>query len=189
MNTPAHALVNLLILDRRGRSDNLLPVAIGSVLPDVPIVVFYAVQRLAGRSEHAIWSTHYHDAGWQAVFDAFHALPLIALAWIAGRLLGWHWLQWLAAGMALHAVFDLPLHHGDAHRHFFPLSDWRFSSPVSYWDPAHYGRLASLAEAALSGFAVAWLWLRHPGTGPRLLVAALAAAYAAHWLFVFSVWA
>jgi len=37
--------------------------------------------------------------------------------------------------MALHALFDFPLHHDDGHRHFWPFSEFRFDSPVSYWDP------------------------------------------------------
>lgn len=189
MNTPAHALINLLILDRRDRNDNLLPVAAGSVLPDIPMVVFYLVYRLAGASEAAIWGTYYDNPVWQAVFDAFHSFPLIALVWLTGRLMGWRWLMWLAAGMALHAALDLPVHHADAHRHFWPLSDWRFISPVSYWNPAYFGRWVSLAEVAVSSFATAWLWLRHSGFGPRLLVTALAAAYVGHWIFVFMVWA
>lgn len=36
-----------------------------------------------------------------------------------------------------------------AHRHLFPLSDWRFASPVSYWDPAHHGDVFLAAEADL----------------------------------------
>ena len=34
----------------------------------------------------------------------------------------------------------------DAHRHFYPLSDYRFISLVSYWDPRHYGTVAMPAE-------------------------------------------
>jgi hypothetical protein len=57
-------------------------------------------------------------------------------------LLSWHFRQHLL----LHVFGDLPLHHDDAHRHFFPFLDWRFRSPVSYWDPAHRGAWASLVE-------------------------------------------
>ena len=48
--------------------------------------------------------------------------------------------------MTLHAVCDLLLHHDDAHLHFFLLSDWRFRSPVSYWDPNHFGEIVASLE-------------------------------------------
>ena len=49
--------------------------------------------------------------------------------------------------MALHVPEDLFLHHDDGHRHFYPLSQWRYSSPVSYWDPNHYGKIVAPLEA------------------------------------------
>lgn len=189
MNTPAHALINLLIAGRRDRVDTAVPIVVGSLLPDLPMIAFYAWYRLLGTPEYAIWGHYYPLPGWQAVFDSVHSLPLIALLWLAGLWRGRRWVMWLAVGMALHAVFDLATHHADAHRHFFPLWNWRFHSPVSYWNPAHFGRVASLLEAAASGFATAWLWRRYDSAGLRLMIAALAASYAAHWLFVFATWA
>jgi hypothetical protein len=41
---------------------------------------------------------------------------------------------------------DLPLHHEDAHRHFLPFTNWRFISPVSYWDPEYHGRIIAVIE-------------------------------------------
>ena len=40
-------------------------------------------------------------------------------------------------------------HRDDSHRHPYPLSDWRFISPLSYWDPVHHGQWLGLAEASL----------------------------------------
>ena len=51
--------------------------------------------------------------------------------------------------MAVHCVTDLLVHREDAHAHFFPLSSWRFVSPVSYWDPRHYGAVVGLVELVL----------------------------------------
>lgn len=152
MNTPAHALVNLLLVSRRNRPEAVLPLTIGSLLPDAAMIGFYGYLRLTGVPEAAIWQRHYHNPGWQAFFDVFNSLPLIAAAGIAARLAGWRWGVWLFLGMGLHALFDLPLHHTDAHRHFWPLSDWRFHSPVSYWDANHFGRQFSLLETAVCGF-------------------------------------
>ena len=51
--------------------------------------------------------------------------------------------------MICHSLLDIPVHNDDAHRHFFPLTDYRFMSPLSYWDPNHYGRFVALFELLL----------------------------------------
>ena len=55
--------------------------------------------------------------------------PLIILGVLLAYYYGINWLIALFASMALHCFKDLPLHNDDAHRHFFPLSDWRFKQP------------------------------------------------------------
>ena len=52
--------------------------------------------------------------------------------------------------MLLHCAADFFLHHDDAHRHLFPLLQFRFSSPISYWDAARYGRIVSLVEIVIT---------------------------------------
>ncbi len=94
---------------------------------------FYAYQKLLRTPDSDIWGRVYFDSAWQAFFDVFNSIPLIALCLlVTWRLAAIRWTV-LFAAMGLHVVFDLPLHQDDAHRHFFPLSDWRFVSPVSYW--------------------------------------------------------
>lgn len=51
--------------------------------------------------------------------------------------------------MALHCLTDLLVHREDAHAHFFPVSSWRFISPVSCWDPRHYGWVVGPLEVLL----------------------------------------
>jgi len=59
----------------------------------------------------------------------------------------------LLASASLHMLCDLPVHHDDGHRHFLPISNWRFESPVSYWDPEHFGLVFAALELifALAG--------------------------------------
>ena len=80
--------------------------------------------------------------------------------------------------MALHAAADLLVHADDAHRHLWPLSDWRFASPVSYWDPRHHGAWFAPVEcvAALAMLAAV---RRRAGRRTRVALAALAVAYVA----------
>lgn len=188
MNTPAHAITNLLVLGRAGRPETVWPIAAGSLVPDAPMFLFYAAEKARGMGEGEIWNERYFDAGWQAFFDLFNSLPLIALGALVAWRLGAH--RWLAfcASMALHCLCDLPLHREDAHRHFFPLSDWKFESAVSYWDPAAGGAVITLLEIALVLIGSVVLWRRGQIESHRWFVALIGAAYAAYFGYVALVW-
>ena len=207
MTTPAHAALSLIVLGRSER--NALPVALGAVAPDAPMLVFYLWERLVrGVSEGRIWSERYFDPGWQVVFDIPSSIPLLALALcillvlVGRRSTG----RFPAAGVAatprparltaatlfvasmiLHALGDLPLHREDAHRHFFPVSDWRFTSPVSYWDPDHYGGYAAVGEVVLVLAVSVFLFRTYRGRG-RWIVAGVAGVYALFIAFAVLMW-
>jgi hypothetical protein len=150
VNTPAHVALNALLLGRGGWQPHWLAVTAGALLPDLPMVGFYLLERVGrGTPERVIWGQLYFDPGWQSFFDAFNSLPLIGLAaliaWRAGATQALAFL----ASMALHCLADLPLHREDAHAHFWPLTSWRFLSPISYWDPRHGGLVFLTLELAL----------------------------------------
>ncbi len=155
MNTVAHLVLSLLTLERPQlfyawprflrpgeRQLSVTPIVWGALIPDLPMVVFYGVE-----SERYIWGTAYFLPHWSNFIDLFNSVPLIALGflWSFWRRSWWGWL--LFSSMLLHVFGDLPLHHDDGHRHFFPVSNWRFESPVSYWDPNHHGGVAAVVEA------------------------------------------
>lgn len=48
-----------------------------------------------------------------------------------------------------HLIGDFPVHANDAHPHFWPISDWRFASPISYWDRNHHGAVFCVFETIL----------------------------------------
>lgn len=209
MTTPAHAALSLIVLGRSER--NALPVALGAVAPDLPMLVFYLWERLArGVSEGRIWSERYFDPGWQVVFDIPSSIPLLVLA--LGILLVLIGRRSTAAGgippagvaaaprpatltaaalfvasMILHALGDLPVHREDAHRHFFPFSDWRFTSPVSYWDPDHYGGYAAIGEMLLVLAVSVFLFRAYRGRG-RWIVLGVAGVYALFIGFAVLMW-
>jgi len=189
VNTPAHGVFNLLLLGRRAGAPTQLALLAGALVCDIPMFAFYFVEKVVRNvPEQTIWTESYYGTGWQAVFDTFNSLPLIA----AGSLVSW----WVGAkkavlffaSMALHVACDLPLHVEDSHRHFFPLSDWRFQSPVSYWDPSHYGNYFAPMEALMVLIGVVLLF-RSSGHGTgRWLAAGLGSAYALYLAYVFIVW-
>lgn len=189
MNTPAHLAINLLALSRREKPQGVWPIVIGAIIPDLTMIGFYFWHKLQGVEEAIIWNERYPLPEWQLSFDVFNSLPLIA----GLALITWHkrvpWLALLAASMALHVGLDLPLHHDDAHRHFWPLTDWRFISPVSYWDPNHHGQWVSLLEFVLVILSCFWLSMRFTSIKARLWIGLLAAGYLSYGAFVFLVWA
>jgi len=188
MNTPAHAIVNLLLFRKRARETHAVAIIAGALLPDAPMLVFYLWSRLMGMSEHHIWREGYFDPGWQAVFDAFHSFPLLGLAWLLAWRARMQVIMVFFASMLMHSLFDFPLHHNDAHRHFWPLSDFRFASPVSYWDPAYYGQWMAPLEliVVLAGGA----WLLRTAESPVLFrgTAAILFIYLAFWAIAATLW-
>lgn len=188
MNTPAHAVASLLLLGDGDRPETGLPLVLGAVAPDAPIVLFYAYQKLRGMPEGWIWSEGYYLDAWQGFFDVFNSLPLILIALLAARGFGAVRLTAFFASMGIHVLGDWPLHHDDAHRHLYPFSDWRFSSPVSYWDPDHYGQIVAPLEALLVIVGGGFLLRRYQARGARLLIGAVMVLYVVYWAFVFAVW-
>ena len=186
MNTPAHVALNALVLGRGRFQPHWLAITAGALLPDLPMVGFYLIERIGrGTPERVIWGELYFDPGWQSFFDAFNSLPLIALAgffaWRTGATAALAFLS----SMALHCLADLPLHREDAHAHFWPLTNWRFLSPISYWDPRHGGAvflafelgLLVAAPFVLRGRSRAWGWVGGVTLAASVLFGVFAAVY------------
>jgi hypothetical protein len=49
MNTPSHAILNLLIFNQQLRTQASSAIVIGAVLPDIPIFVFYFLMKFVYR--------------------------------------------------------------------------------------------------------------------------------------------
>ena len=139
-------------------------------------------------AESEIWSELYFRPGWQNFFDTFNSLPLIVVLLALGIYFKKQLISVLALSMTLHVLLDLPFHHDDAHRHFFPFSDWRFFSPVSYWDPKYHGDIMHIVQIAIVIIGLVVLWLRHPGRLEKATLAFLGVGYLLFQVFVATVW-
>ncbi|MBE9043520.1 hypothetical protein IQ255_03700 [Pleurocapsales cyanobacterium LEGE 10410] len=149
MNTPGHYILNLALLGNVA-PQNLGAIAIGAMLPDVPIFIFYFVAKhFYKMPEGKIWSEAYYEPLWQNIVALFHSIPLALIGAVVFYYLDWKLGIILCVSMVFHSLLDLPVHNDDAHRHFFPLSNYRFISPFSYWDINHHGKIVSLVEMAL----------------------------------------
>ena len=189
MNTPAHAVLNLLVLARGGPPQAQLVVTAGALLPDTPMFIFYFAQRLILRTpEDVIWSQSYYQTSWQNFFDFFNSAPLIGLGLVVALVTKMRLWVLFFCSMGLHILADFPLHHDDAHRHFFPFSDWRFESPLSYWDPRYHGVLITSLEALLVAVGCVVIFKCAPQRGSRVLILLLAGTYMSYFAFAWLVW-
>ena len=60
-------------------------------------------------------------------------------------------LQAFALGCAVHTALDIGVHHDDGPLLLFPFDlSYRFMSPVSYYDPAHYGSIVAPIDLAIT---------------------------------------
>jgi hypothetical protein len=164
INTPAHMALGLAVLGRRPRPVEWGVILAGAMLPDL-----------------FLFAAHFTGDGPVVglAADAMNSLPLFTLLLLAGLATRLRLLWLFAAAALLHIAFDLPVHHQDAHVHFWPLTDRVFVSPVSFWDPDHHGRLFGLLEGLLVAGCLAVLWQRTDRRFARVVTALLAAIYLA----------
>ena len=186
MNTPSHWLINVslsrVLLKRKPELDPLpkYAVGLGAVAPDIALgvlsiggMIYY--HRILGwplreTGQHMFKDLFYNDPFWITCHNFLHSptmlLMLIGLAvWIPRQWSGSkkvasisRWLFWFFVSCMCHTIVDVVTHFDDGPLLFFPFDfHYRFSSPVSYWDPAHYGGQFIYFEAALDAVLAAYL--------------------------------
>ena len=150
MNTPSHYIVNFVLLGKNIGTEYKIPIIIGAILPDIPIFIFYFLAKFIFQIPNGkIWSEAYYEPFWQDLIAIFHSIPIAIIGLFICLGFGWRSIAMLFMSMIIHDLCDLPVHHDDAHRHFFPFSNYRFMSPISYWDPKHYGKYVAFGEMSL----------------------------------------
>ena len=146
----------------------------GGLFPDLPMFAMVGASRMMDGKVN-LWRQPdglYWTDPWRTLTDLCHSIPIWTVLALAG-LLGWRRggprlalagqaLLVFAAGAFIHSLADLLVHTQDAHAHFLPLSDWRFHSPVSYYQRDHFGREFSVLELGLALVATWFLfrWFR-----------------------------
>ena len=199
MNTQTHILIASALFARSGvgkRARNIAAVG-GGLGPDIPIYIMFLWSKLTNTPEMEVWEKWYFSSPWQDFCDAGHSIPIYWLLIMLGVFI----VKWggaksdlgviliiFALSALTHIAGDLFLHVNDAHAHFWPLSDWRFSSPVSYWDPRYYGQYFSIIEIVLGLSLCTILFRRFQGKIIRsILVLAMIAYVAVPAYFIFVV--
>jgi hypothetical protein len=178
MNTQTHALMGAVFFGRSMPRTAWAGV-LGGVTPDIPMLCIVAALKLSGVPDVQIFDHMYWENWWQITNGIAHsfllwgALLVAALVWRLELLLAF------SASALLHAAIDFCVHREDAHMHFWPLTRWKFMSPVSYYDPAHYGRWVSAFEAVMGLALIAVLLTRFRHWLVRALLAVAITAYVA----------
>ncbi|GHA92596.1 hypothetical protein GCM10009069_14520 [Algimonas arctica] len=167
MNTPTHALVALAAFSQHGDRPRNLWVLAGALIPDLIVFLWAPWQRWGLRKDwDSIWTQHYFEEPMQTLIAMFNSVPiyaaLLAFAWWQRSTKWGLWLMVFSLAALLHIGLDAPVHGHDAYRHFWPFSDWRFYSPVSYWEADLHARWVSLIEAVLVLISATMLWRRFP---------------------------
>lgn len=179
MKTPSHIIINLAIKRIKGLRNARIPwqaVFWGSMMPDIPLGVlslgatFYYRVILGNQSpdlmETILHPLYFNNPFWISAHNLLHA-PFIlglslAILWRwrtrAGKVQ--HWLFWFFSSSTIHTGIDILTHYDDGPLIFWPFNgSFRFNSPISYWDPAHFGTEFMIFELLLDAVLVAFLLL------------------------------
>jgi hypothetical protein len=178
-------LMGAAMLGSAVHPDLTLAAAAGGLAPDLPMFVLVGYARwIGGKSGSEIFGTLYFSGRWQALLAPWHSLPLWTAALAVCFWQGWTVAAVFAASGLLHISLDFFLHVDDAHRQFWPLSSWRFHSPVSYWDRRHYGQLFQPFEIALAAVFAGYLLTQYHSPAVVALLAASLCLYAAQFAYL-----
>lgn len=150
MQTPTHLIIGIAAFGRKGDWRVNTAALFGGFLPDASLylMVIWHLKVLRTPPQVVFDELYFSDA-WQSIFaidNSFFiwgAVLAVALIWKNAILTAF-----AGAGL-LHLALDFPLHHDDGRPHFWPLTNWVFNSPVSYWDPSAYGLYVAIIELIL----------------------------------------
>ena len=189
MNTPAHLLLGAALLARRGKPRQTSAALVGAAVPDLSLYVLAgSALFILNISPEVVFGELYFSPPWQLIFAIDNSIPLFAALLGVSIWRGWSVMQVFSVAALLHIAFDLPLHHDDGRPHFWPFTDWVYTSPVSYWDSAQSAGYVVPLTLTLAVACAVVLWRRFPAIAPRLGVAALLAAeiwVSRQWLLFF----
>lgn len=187
MQTYSHFLVTALAQDRlkqKGVPVHTKGILLGSFMPDVPLIIFtlgffiYYRWLYPPPNDNSLFGPlydnyYFHDPVWITGHSLFHSpIPItlwMALGYYFGLRRGKKWgvaLFWFAIGCAFHTFIDILTHFNDGPLLFYPFNwQYRFSSPISYWDPRRYGGIFAIFEHLLNVGAIGYFigrsrWVR-----------------------------
>lgn len=190
LNTPAHLILGAAVFARPDAPRITAAALLGALAPDLSLYLMAGWHLfILSTPPEIVFGQLYFSEGWMRVFRVdnsfivWGALLALALWWRAA------WAVALTGAALLHIACDFPLHHDDGRPHFWPVSDWIFESPVSYWDRSAHAGIFGPLEILLCLGACVWLWTRFSGWPARGLILAGALTQLVpglFWLLIFT---
>ncbi len=146
MNTPTHIALAVNLFGNSKRPKQTKWIIWGALMPDLPMFLLLGFDLARQIPMQEIWDSRYFQDYWQTPLNFTNSIFIYLFILLIA-----YWrkspnFMLFAAAALLHILCDLPFHREDGHAHFWPLTDWKFISPVSYWDPNHFGRIFSTIE-------------------------------------------
>ena len=197
MNTPAHLIIAAAVFARPGDKAANSAALAGAIIPDLSLYIMAANELfIRNTAPGIVFGQMYFSEEWQRIFAIDNSVFLWAAVLIIGLALQrtWaadlgdtakspaslkqlflvpgNWIAVLGGAALLHLALDFPFHHDDGRAHFWPLSNWIFESPLSYWDPAHFGQIVGPLEGLFCLLLCVVLWRRLRGWPARSMIAA-----------------
>ena len=174
MNTPAHLIFGLTAFGKPHQKAVTTAALAGAIIPDLSLYLMAGTHLFViGTDPGVVFGTLYFSDAWQSIFRIDNSMILWGLALVIGLMMRSPVTIALCGAAMLHLLMDFGLHHDDGRAHFWPITDWIFQSPVSYWDPAHYGSIVAPLEVIAALTCCVVLWRRFLGRWMRGLIVAL----------------
>lgn len=185
LNTTTHILLAEAVFRRKSLSRSGWAVAASGILPDAFIGVFLVSSAVRNVPRNKLWDVEYFREPWStmgAISNSFVLWGLFTVVSVALVKLSTSDKVATASKLSMafafsglsHVALDFLTHADDAHRHFWPVSNWRFFSPISYWDPAHHSRWLMPVEGLLVLACVVVLWRQTKSTLLRVVLGLMA---------------
>lgn len=187
MLTTTHILVGAAVTTRpHFRPWQITLGWLGGFAPDASIFFMFAVSRVLEMNGRSVWRKPdgmYWQEPWQTFSAISNSVPTWALLAVIGFLIFRKSEKYRQAGLGLlifsaaaltHTLGDFPVHTDDAHVHFWPLTDWRFHSPISYYRSSHFGDIFRIFEMGLNAVLAIYLVLRFKQWPVRILAVLIA---------------
>lgn len=172
MNTPTHLILGAAAFGKPGARIVTACALAGAFMPDLSLYAMAGWHLLVlDTSADVVFNQLYFSDRWQAIFAIDNSFILWGLLFLAGLFSKRQGLIAFAGAGFLHLVFDFPLHNDDARQHFWPITDWVYHSPFSYWDRAHHGDIIAPIELVFSLVLLAVLWRKFHGAKTRVAIA------------------
>ena len=187
MITPSHIIYSWALAkktenisssgDTSRSKSRTLAFLLGALFPDTPTYLFFIVCGLIlGYSGQEMWGDMYFNSGWSIPITLTHSF------WLWPALIGistyfsLNFIRWFSISALFHALVDFLVHTDDAYRHFWPFSDWKFHSPVSYYRQSEYGQYVGVFDSTLVLMLLTYLFTKYQGW-PRIIIVSVGILY------------